>query len=152
MAKVDTPAPKLTRGDKAHRKFMDKLDTFKDGLTHGLDSITTIHKQGLDSSSEYYEKVSKSQELERSKLYRIIETCEDETKCKEAYARLKELDHIKEEEIRKHDELIQSERDKAYKNIAGGIIVLGTACGLIYKNKQVRQALTTMGKNILQIK
>lgn len=152
MARIDATIPKPTRGDKAHKKFMDKLDTFKDGLTHGLDSITTIHKQGLDSSSEYYEKVSKAQEVERSELYKLIAACEDETKCKAAYARLKELDGIKEEEIKKHDELIQSERDKAYKNIAGAIIVLGTACGLIYKNKQVRQVITTMGKNLLQIK
>ena len=35
---------------------MDKLNVFKDGMTHGLDSFTLIHKQTLDSSLEYAEK------------------------------------------------------------------------------------------------
>ncbi len=39
MAKVNTINPKFTRGDKTHRKFMDKLDNFKDGLTHSLYSL-----------------------------------------------------------------------------------------------------------------
>ena len=149
MTKIDTPSPKLTRADKAHKKFMDKLDVFREGLEHSLDSIDSIHKRTLDSSSEYYDKVSKSQEFERTALYEIIKTCEDESRRKEAYERLKELDCNKKEDIKNHDELLQTERDKAYGNIAGGIILLGSACGLILKNKQVRQALTSMGKNFL---
>lgn len=39
MAKVNTINPKFTRGDKTHGKFMDKLDNFKDGLTHSLYSL-----------------------------------------------------------------------------------------------------------------
>ncbi len=153
MTKVTTTSPKLTREDKAHKKFMDKLDVFKDTLTHGLDSFTLIHKQTLDSSLEYAEKVSKFQEAERCVLYEIIKSCDDETKRKEAFARLTELDHIKEQEIKNHNEFIQNERDKANKNITGSILCFAVASGLI-SIKQVRQitgkVLTTMSKNLLQ--
>lgn len=155
MPKIGTTNPKLTRGDKVHKKYMDKLDVFKDGLMHGLDSLTLIHKQTLDSSVEYAEKVSKSQESERSALYEIIKTCEDEMRRKEAFIRLTELDRIKEEEIKNHDEFIQTERDKANKNTTGSLLLLAVTSGLI-SNKQVRQmtgkALTTISKNLLHIK
>lgn len=39
MTKVNTMNTKLTRGDKAHKKFIEKLDVFKDGLKHGMDSL-----------------------------------------------------------------------------------------------------------------
>lgn len=155
MPKVGTTSSKLTRGDKVHKKFMDKLDVFKDGLTHGLDTLTLIHKQTLDSSEEYVEKVSKTQETERSALYEIIKTCEDETRRKEAFIRLTELDRIKEEEIKNHDEFIQTERDKTNKNITGSILCLAVASGVI-SNKQVQQmtgkVLTTISKNLLHTK
>lgn len=155
MPKVGTTSQKLTRGDKVHKKFMDKLDVFKNGLTHGLDSLTVIHKQTLDSSVEYAEKISKSQESERTAFYEIIKTCEDETRRKEAFTRLSELDRIKDGEIKKHDEFLQAERDKANKNITGSIVCLAVASGPI-SNKQVRQitgkALTTISKNLPHIK
>lgn len=155
MTKVTTTGPRLTRGDKAHKKYMDKLDVFKDGLNHGLNSFTLIHKQTLDASLEYAEKVSKSQELERSALYEIIKTCEDDTRCKEAFDRLAELDCIKEEEIKRHNELIQNEREIANKNIIGGLFLFAVAGGLI-SSKQVRQMtgkfLATVNKNLPHIK
>lgn len=151
MKKTGTTSLKLTRGDKAHKKFMDRLNVFKDGMTHGLDSFTLIHKQTLDSSLEYAEKISKSQEAERAALYDIIKTCEDKIRRTEAFARLKELDHIKEEEIKNHNEFIQTERDKTNKNITGSIFCLAVAGGLI-SSKQVRQMtgrfLTKISNNL----
>ena len=151
MAKVGTTSSKLTRGDKAHKKFMDKLSVFKDGMTHGLDSFTLIHKQTLDSSLEYAEKISKSQEAERSALYDIIRTCEDKTRRNEDFARLKELDRIKEVEIKNHNEFIQTERDKTNKNVTGSVLLLAVAGGLI-SSKQIRQMtgrfLTTISNNL----
>lgn len=151
MEKMDTTGSKLTRQDKAHQKFMDKLDTFKDGLIHGLDSLKSTHKQTLDSSSEYATKIIESQKDERSELYAIIKTCEDETKRKEAYERLRELDRIKDEEIENHNRFLQSERDTANKNITGGIICLAVVSGLM-TNKQLRQMtgkVLSLGKNML---
>ncbi len=150
MIKENTTTSSIpTRGDKAHKKFMDKLVVFKDGLIYGLDSFTLIHKQTLDSSLDYAEKVSKSQELERSALCEILKTCDDETRRKEAFARLTELDRIKKEEIKNHNEFIQTERDKANKNIVGSILLLAAASGVI-SNKSVRQKLTAISKNLLQ--
>lgn len=85
MTKVNTMNTKLTRGDKAHKKFIEKLDVFKDGLKHGMDSLEMIHKQTLDSSVEFTKVVSKSQEVERTALYDIIKKCEDETRRKTNY-------------------------------------------------------------------
>ena len=150
MEKATNVSPGLTRGDKVHKKCMDRLVVVKDGLTHGLDSFTLIHKQTLDSSSEYTEIVSKSQEPERSQLLDIIKTSEDETKRKEAYDRLRELDDNKEQEIGNHNEFLQDEGDKANKKTAGTILLIVYVSGLI-TSKPVRQAtgklLTTMGKN-----
>lgn len=145
----------LTRGDKVHKKFMDKYNVFKDGLTHSVDSLTIIHKQTLDSSVAYIEKISMSQETERSELYEIIKTNDDATRRKEAFSRLKELDRIRDEEIEKHDLLLKSERDHANKNITGSIICLAVAGGL-FSNKQVRQitgkTLRKISNNLLRVK
>lgn len=155
MTKVNTVNTKLTRGDKAHKKFVEKLDIFKDGLKHGMDSLNAVHKQTLDSSVEFSEKISKSQEVERIALYDIIKQCEDETRRKEAFARLAELDRIKEKEVNTHNDFLKNEREKVNRNITGGILCLAVACGLI-SSKQVRQmsgkALTTISKNLLRTK
>lgn len=155
MAKVAATHPKLTRGDKTHRKIMDKLEIFKDGSIHGLDTFALIHKQTLDSASEYAETISKSQEAERCALYEIIKTTDDETKYNNAFARLAELDRIKEQSIQNHNKLIQGEGDKTNKNIAGTVLCLAAACGFI-SSKQVRQmsgkVLNTVSKNLLQMK
>ena len=113
MTKVNTMNTKLTRGDKAHKKFIEKLDVFKDGLKHGMDSLEMIHKQTLDSSVEFTKVVSKSQEVERTALYDIIKKCEDETRRKEAFERLAELDRIKEKEVDTHNDFLKNEREKA---------------------------------------
>ena len=155
MTKADVMNTKLTRGDKAHKKFVEKLSVFKDGLKHGMDSLEVIHKQTLDSSEEFSKIVSKSQEGERTDLYDIIKNCEDETRRKEAYERLAELDRIKEKEIDAHNDFLKYEREKATRNITGGILCLAVAGGLI-SSKQVRQmsgkALTTISKNLLRTK
>lgn len=155
MTKVNTMNTKLTRGDKAHKKFIEKLDVFKDGLKHGMDSLEMIHKQTLDSSVEFTKVVSKSQEVERTALYDIIKKCEDETRRKEAFKRLAELDRIKEKEVDTHNDFLKNEREKANRNITGGILCLAVAGGLI-SSKQVRQmsgkALTTISKNLLRTK
>ena len=150
MEKVTNASPRLTRGDMTHKKIMDRLEVVKDGLTHGLDSFTLIHKQTLDSFSEYIEKVSKSQEAERSQLLDIIKTSEDETKRKEVYDRLRELDDIKEQEIGNGNEFLQDVGDKANKNATGAMLLIVCVSGLI-TSKQVQQVtgklLTTAGKN-----
>ena len=157
MAKIDVDTPKITRGDKMHKKRMDKLNIFKDGLTYSLDSYALIHKQTLDSSAEYFEKISKSQEPERIMLCEIIKTCEDEKRRKEARERLKELDQIKAETIEKHNVFIQSEGDNTNKNITGSIHALAAVCGLIViPNKRLRQmtgkVLNTVNKSFLPVK
>ena len=154
MTKVAAANSKITRADKTHRKIMDRLEIFKDGAIHSLDMFALIHKQTLDSASEYVETISKSQEAERCKLYEIIETTDDEIKYKAAFARLTELDRMQEQNIQNYNELAQGEGDKANKNIAGTILCLAAACGFL-SNKQVRQmsgkVLNTVGKNLLHI-
>ncbi len=70
----------LTRGDKAHKKFMDKLNVLRDNVNHGYDSLKAVHKQTTDSSVSFKETVDKGQEAERKALYDIIKTSEDEEK------------------------------------------------------------------------
>ena len=69
MAKENSASNNLTRGDKEHKKFMEKYGAFKDSVIHSFDSLTTIQKQTLDSVDNYYEKVAKSQEVEKLQLY-----------------------------------------------------------------------------------
>lgn len=45
MNKANTNIPKLTRGDKTHKKFIDRLNILNDCLTQSSKSITIIHKQ-----------------------------------------------------------------------------------------------------------
>lgn len=120
-----------------------------------MDSITSIHEQTLESSDKYTEIVSMSQEFERTTLYEIIRNSDNETIRTEAFGRLKELDRIKEEEIKNHNEFLQTERDKSHKNIIGSVLCLAVAGGLI-NNKQVRQmtgkAVTKISKNLLMNK
>lgn len=155
MANSGTTGTKLTRGDKAHNKFMDKLIACKDGMKHGMDSITTIHKQTMDGTSQYAETISKSQESERVALYDIVKTCKDETKCQEAYARLREPDRIKDEEIKHYNDFAKSEREIANRNITGLTIGLLFAGGLI-TTKQGRQmagkVFKTIGNNFPRLK
>lgn len=147
MANGGTTSMKMTRGDKAHKKFMDKFMVYKDGLKHSMDSFTTIHKQTLDAASKYTETVSKSQEAERASLYEVIKTSEDETRRREAYDRLTELDRIKDEEIKNHNEFSEKERDKANKNITGVVVCLAAAGGFI-SSKQGRQMLGKAFKKV----
>ena len=153
MAKVDVTSPKLTRWDKQQKVFYEKFTTLKDGLTHSFDYFAQIHKQTLSSPSDFFEKVSKSQEPERSVLLEIINTCEDEERRREAYERLKELDHILQEFNETHTEFLQSEGDKANKRGEYVVLALLAAGGFIgLNNKQVRQFLATTSKSLLQIK
>lgn len=66
-----------------------------------------------------------------------------------------ELDRIKEKEVDTHNDFLKNEREKANRNITGGILCLAVAGGLI-SSKQVRQmsgkALTTISKNLLRTK
>lgn len=155
MAKDTTSISKPTRGDKVHKKYMDKLAVFKEGMTHCLDSFTVIHKQTLDAYSNFEETISKCQEPERTELYEIIKMCEDEERRKEAWDRLRELDGIKDNKTKEHNKSCNIEREKVYKNIAGSLICLGVATK-VFNNKQVRQAtgkaLTTVSKNLHRLK
>ena len=47
MTKAAAANSKLTRADKTHRKIMDKLEIFKDGSIHGLDTFALVLKQTL---------------------------------------------------------------------------------------------------------
>lgn len=80
MAEKRTTNTNVTRYDKAHKKFMDKLNVLKDNVNHGYDSLKVVHKQTVDSSVSFKETVDKGQEQERKDLYDIIKTSEDEKK------------------------------------------------------------------------
>ena len=80
MAEKRTTNTNVTRYDKAHKKFMDKLNVLKDNVNHGYDSLKVVHKQTVDSSVNFKETVDKGQEQERKDLYDIIKTSEDEKK------------------------------------------------------------------------
>lgn len=147
MPKTSTSTPKITRGDKIHKKFIDRLNILNDNLVQSSKVITIVNKQSLDSSAVYYEKVAKSQESERVALCDIIKTCEDESKRREAFERLAELDKLKEKDIKNHNEFIQSERDVANRNIIGNVLLFAVATGLI-SNKQIRRKT---GKTFTQI-
>ena len=140
----------LTRGDKAHKKFMDKLNVLRDNVNHGYDSLKAVHKQTTDSSVRFKETVDKGQETERKALYDIIKTSEDEGKTEWAKERIQELDRIKEKEVNGHNEF-----EKTNKNIMGGMLLIAVSAGLI-SNKQVRQmcgkAISSVGKGLLRLK
>ena len=147
MPKV--PTNNLTRGDKMHLKNMDKLNAVKDTAIHGIDSFTKVHKQIIDSDGDYLEKVANSQKDEKAQLYEIIKTSDDEKKREEAYNRLKELEYIADERIKKHNELSKSEGEKTNNNIASSVaLVVTIACGALY-GKQIKQKLVSISKNLL---
>lgn len=145
----------MTRHDKAHKKFMDKLNALRDNVNHGYDSLKAVHKQTIDSSVSFKETVDKGQENERKALYDIIKTSEDEGKIQWAKERIQVLDCIKEKEENKHYEFLKDEREKTDKNIVGGMILIAASAGLI-SSKQVRQmggkAISSVGKSLLRLK
>lgn len=153
MTKTLTNNTKLTRSDKAHQKFMDKLVAVKDGAEKGMDSIGRIHEQTVKASNEYAKIVSESQKFERMELYEIIKTSNDAEKINRAYKRLEELDCIKEKIIEKHNEFLCSERENSNKNITGIFFCILVAGGYISSNKQLRQiaknTLVKINKNFL---
>lgn len=155
MAEKRAISTYMTRYDKAHKKFMDKLNVLKDNVNHGYDSLKAVHKQTIDSSVSFQETVDKGQEVERKALYDIISKSENETRIKEAYGRLAELDRIKEQVINEHNEFLKDEREKTDKNIVGGMILIAVSAGLI-SNKQVRQmsgkVISSVGKRLLRLK
>ena len=145
----------LTRGDKTHKKFMDKLNVLRYYVNHGYDSLKAVHKQTTDSSVRFKETVDKGQETERKALYDIIKTSEDEGKTEWAKERIQELDRIKEKEVEEHNEFLKEEREKTNKNITGGMLLIAVSACLI-SNKQVRQmggkAISSVGKGLLRLK
>ena len=155
MAEKRAISTYMTRYDKAHKKFMDKLNVLKDNVNHGYDSLKAVHKQTIDSSVSFQETVDKGQEVERKALYDTISKSENETRIKEAYGRLAELDRIKEQVINEHNEFLKDEREKTDKNIVGGMILIAVSAGLI-SNKQVRQmsgkVISSVGKSLLRLK
>lgn len=62
----------MTRSDKLHKKFIDKLNVLKDNVNHGYDSLKVVHKQTTDSAVSFKEAVDKGQEAERKVLYDIL--------------------------------------------------------------------------------
>lgn len=145
----------MTRYDKAHKKFMDKLNVLKENVNHGYDSLKAVHKQTVDSSVSFKEKVDKGQEAERKELYDIIKNSEDEGKIQWAKDLIQELDRIKEKEIDEHNDFLKEEGDTTKRNIIGGMCLVAVSAGLI-SSKQVRQmggkAVNSVGKNLLHLK
>ena len=47
MAEKRAASTNMTRSDKAHKKFMDKLNVLRDNVNHGYDSLKAVHKQTL---------------------------------------------------------------------------------------------------------
>ena len=154
MAEKRTTNTNVTRYDKAHKKFMDKLNVLKDNVNHGYDSLKVVHKQTIDSSVSFKETVDKGQEQERKDLYDIIKTSEDEKKIQWAKERIQELDRIKEKEIDGHNEFLK-EGDTTKRNIVGGMMLIAVSAKLI-SSKQVRQmggkAISSVGKSLLRLK
>ena len=64
----------LTRGDKTHKKFMDKLNVLRDNVNHGYDSLKAVHKQTTDSSVRFKETV-KTKSLFRFILIKRTNHC-----------------------------------------------------------------------------
>ena len=91
MAEKRAARTNMTRSDKAHKKFMDKLNVLRDNVNHGYDSLKAVHKQTTDSAVSFKETVDKGQEAERKELYDIIKTSEDEGKIQWARDRIQEL-------------------------------------------------------------
>ena len=145
MVEKRTTNTNVTRYDKAHKKFMDKLNVLKDNVNHGYDSLKVVHKQTVD----------KGQEQERKDLYDIIKTSEDEKKIQWAKERIQELDRIKEKEIDGHNEFLKEEGDTTKRNIVGGMMLIAVSAKLI-SSKQVRQmggkAISSVGKSLLRLK
>ena len=145
MAEKRTINTNVTRYDKAHKKFMDKLNVLKDNVNHGYDSLKVVHKQTVD----------KGQEQERKDLYDIIKTSEDEKKIQWAKERIQELDRIKAKEIDGHNEFLKEEGDTTKRNIVGGMMLIAVSAKLI-SSKQVRQmggkAISSVGKSLLRLK
>ena len=52
MENAKTTKQGLTRGDKAHKKFMDKVDVVKETVMRGIDATPKIQKQANDSFNE----------------------------------------------------------------------------------------------------
>ena len=133
MAEKRTTNTNVTRYDKAHKKFMDKLSVLKDNVNHGYDSLKVVHKQTYD----------------------IIKTSEDEKKIQWAKERIQELDRIKEKEIDGHNEFLKEEGDTTKRNIVGGMMLIAVSAKLI-SSKQVRQmggkAISSVGKSLLRLK
>ena len=155
MAEKRTTSANMTRSDKAHKKFMDKLNVLRDNVNHGYDSLNAVHKQTVDASVKYAETVAKGQEQERKELYDIIKNSEDEGKIQWAKVRIVELDRIKEKEIDEHNEFLKEEGDTTKRNIVGGMMLIAVSAKLI-SSKQVRQmggkAISSVGKNLLRLK
>lgn len=155
MAEKKTTSTNMTRSDKAHKRFMDKLNALRDNVNHGYDSLKAVHKQTTDSAVSFKETIDKGQEAERKALYDIISKSENEARIKEAYDRLVELDRIKGKEVSEHNEFLKDERERADKNIVGGMMLLAVSAGLI-SNKQIRQmggkAISSVGKSLLRLK
>ena len=147
MAKIPTNSAKLTRSDKAHQKFMDKLNAVKNAGEKGMDSIGMIHKQTVDASNEYAKTVAASQESERTRLYDIISTSKDNELIKWAQNRLRELDRNQEEAQNQHDLFLKDERETSNKNIVGTFLCILAARGFVVRNKQIRQ----VAKNTLNL-
>lgn len=139
MGKTCTNTSKLTRSDKAHQKFMDKLSTVKDGAEKGMDSIGRIHEQTVRAHKEYIKEVADSQKPERLKLYEIINASDDKEKINRAYERLEELDRIQEKMLEKDAEFLRSERENSNKHITGMFLCILAAGGFISLNKRSRQ-------------
>jgi hypothetical protein len=147
MANVNMP--RQTRSDKAHQKYIDKLNTYKEGMVNGINSITSIHKHSLDSCNEFVEKYSKSQESERNKCMAILEKSDDENKCQWAMSRLNELDQIKQEEFNNYYKFAANENDKSYKEIRGHLFLLLGVCG--FAAGSTRKVQQIAKKTIAQI-
>lgn len=145
----------MTRSDKLHKKFIDKLNVLKDNVNHGYDSLKAVHKQTTDSAVNFKEAVDKGQEAERKALYDIIKNSADEGKFLWVKERIQELDRIKEKEVEGYNKFLEKEREKTDRNITGGMLMLAVSAGLI-SNKQVRQmggkAIGFVGKSLLQLK
>ncbi len=140
MENAKTTKQGLTRGDKAHKKFMDKVDVVKETVMRGIDATPKIQKQANDSFNEYVENIKNSHKLEIEYNYEIIKTSENEKERAMARARIKEIDHIIEEEIKNGASFFRDGGNEANANVLMYVFFIAGVAGLfIVKNKEVRQ-------------
>ncbi len=146
MKKTGATKQGLTRGDKAHKKNLEKSKIFESGLKQVFNSSTVIHKQTIDAKIESMKLNSKSWEAEQLSLYEIIKNPEIDEKTKVwAQNRIEEHSLAQEKTDKDFDEFLENAEKKPYAIIWDGLILsaLIVTGVLTISTKRGRQMIST---------